>query len=137
MTGPLLQVVTLFAIAPGLTPATPSLALRPGRRQHDQHWTSSSDPAARSLAYPSRLEYSIRPHSTVPATSPLQPNRHRARCTLGAHLPRFPALALLGRLPSARVEGVVMQASEKPAQIRKSPLSTPPCQECHNCESLD
>jgi len=29
-------------------------------------------------------------------------------------------LALLGRLPSARVDGGVMQASEKPAQGRKN-----------------
>jgi hypothetical protein len=30
--------------------------------------------------------------------------------------PRFRALALLGRLPSQRMDGSVIQASEKPAQ---------------------
>jgi hypothetical protein len=40
------------------------------------------------------------------------------RCTTPAHQTRFRALALLGRLPFARVGGGVMQASEKPAQLQ-------------------
>jgi hypothetical protein len=39
-------------------------------------------------------------------------NPRRARCTVIAHLSRFRPLALFVRLPSARVDRVVMQASE-------------------------
>ena len=39
-------------------------------------------------------------------------NPRRARRTVVTHLSRFPPLALFERLPSARVDGVVVQASE-------------------------
>lgn len=38
------------------------------------------------------------------------------RCNLSANFLRFRALAFLGRLPSERVDGSAIQASEKPAQ---------------------
>jgi hypothetical protein len=49
-----------------------------------------------------------------------RPNPHSVRCTAAAHLPRFRALALLGRRPPQRVDGLIMPASEKPAQQQKS-----------------
>ena len=65
----------------------------------------------------------------VAATQPVPPVHHPSdaccsqipiepAATAVAYYARFRALALLGRLPSARVDGGVMQASEKPAQKR-------------------
>ena len=48
-----------------------------------------------------------------------RPNPHSVRCTAAAHLPRFRALALLGRRPPTARGGLVMPASEKSAQQRK------------------
>jgi hypothetical protein len=45
------------------------------------------------------------------------PNPHSVRCPAAAHLPRFRALALLGRRPPQRVDDLVIPASEKPAHI--------------------
>ena len=53
------------------------------------------------------------------STTALGSNRHRACRTLAAHLPQFPVLWLLRRLPSAHADGGVMQASEKPAHSQK------------------
>ena len=43
-------------------------------------------------------------------------NPHRDCCAAGANFLRFRALALLGHLPSERVDGSAIQASEKPEQ---------------------
>jgi hypothetical protein len=59
---------------------------------------------ARRLRPPPRSKL-LTPHSAA-----------RARCTASAHLPRFRALALLGRRRPQPVDAVVMPASEKPAQ---------------------
>ena len=66
----------------------------------------------RSLAKSDRVEL------CAPISSSLapQPNPHSVRCTAATHLPRFRALALLGRRPPQRVDGLVIPASEKPAQ---------------------
>jgi hypothetical protein len=58
--------------------------------------------------------------ATFPLATSLCSNRHRDRGAAGAHLPRFRALALLGRLPSVRVDRGVIQASEKPTQFLSS-----------------
>ena len=47
--------------------------------------------------------------ATFPRATSLCSNRHSDRCTGAAHLPRFRALALLGRLPSERVDGGVIR----------------------------
>ena len=62
---------------------------------------------ARRLRPPPRSKL-LTPHSAA--------NPHRARCAASAHLPRFRALALLGRRPPQRVDDIVIPASEKPAQ---------------------
>ena len=61
---------------PGLVPATPSLASRLRRRQDDQNWPSSYDPAPHSFAYHARLKKPLRlpwtapSNITAPAKSP-------------------------------------------------------------------
>src|SRR4029077_9766429 len=53
-------------------------------------------------------------------TVPRSYNPHSVRDTAATHLPRFRALALLGRRPPQRVDGLGIPASEKPAHHRKS-----------------
>src|SRR5712692_4028256 len=92
------QRLAIVAATPNLIP-TPAAHLPLGRSTHQI--------AGRS---------SFRPHDNTPshAANPHRPRR-RNRAPSG---PRFRALALLGRLSSERVDSLVMQASEKPAQNR-------------------
>ena len=55
--------------------------------------------------------------NSTPPSSPLASNPHRAACIEAAPSPRFRALALVGRLPSAPANTcVAARASDKPAQ---------------------
>src|ERR1700732_2288627 len=90
-----------------ITAATPNLIPMPAA--HAPLGRSTRQIAVRPLFL--HLE-NRRSHSSNPHRS-----QRRNRAPSG---PRFRALALLGRLSWERVDGFVMQASEKPAQFRTS-----------------
>ena len=79
------------------------------------HPCLSAHPSYPSRAFPLGQAVSDRPEQQVlpapprsnpqPSCLPRRLNPHRARRAVAAPLPRFRALALLGRLPSARVDG--------------------------------
>ena len=75
---------------------------------------TASPPCARPARHRRPLARSDRPNPCIqsPQATPPRPNPHSARCTAAAHLPRFRALALFGRRPRQRVDGLVMPASE-------------------------
>ena len=108
----------------GLGPATAALASPP-------RIARQPTPACRRASYVPTLSgplsfimrgpaASLHHAATFPLATSLCSNRHSDRCAAAAHLPRFRALALLGRLPSQRVDRGIIQASEKPAQKRAS-----------------
>ena len=117
-------------------------ALRLERRgQHGQNKTEQPDHSASlgdSIRSSTQIRFSVHTHNPrslangdrvercAPISSSLtpRPNPHSVRCTAAAHLLRFRALALLGRRPPQRVDGLVMPASEKPAQQRTFDAST-------------
>ena len=94
------QRLAIAAAVPNLIPTPPAHA--PLDRSTRQ---IAVRPSFRTLE--NRCSHSSNPHRS----------QRRNRALSG---PRFRALALLGRLSSERVHGVVMQASEKPAHNRTS-----------------
>jgi hypothetical protein len=108
-----------LAILAGSPPAAPALASdrQSGPRSHGEYCHAAFD------------------RRVAPISSRLtpRPNPHSVCCTAAAHRPRFRALALLGRRPPQRVDGLVIPASEKPAHKRKwaSDVVTP--RRPHHC----
>jgi hypothetical protein len=115
--------VTL-AILAGSRPAAPALASdrhsRP--RSHRKPRRARRDRGVYSCTHRRSLSRSDCLDLRAPISSSLipRPNPHSVRCTAAAHLPRFRALALLGRRPPQPVDHLVIPASEKPAHDRKS-----------------
>ena len=111
--------VTL-AILAGSRPAAPALASdRQSRpRSHGEYCHAALDRRVYSCMHRRSLAKSDRVELCAPISSSLapRPNPHSVRCTAATHLPRFRALALLGRRPPQRVDCLVIPASEKPAQ---------------------
>ena len=109
-----------LAILAGSPPAAPALASdRQSRpRSHGEYCHAAFDRGVYSCMHRRPLAKSYRLELCAPISSSLtpRPNPHSVRCTAAAHLPRFRALALLGRRPPQRVDGLIMPASEKPAQ---------------------
>jgi hypothetical protein len=119
--------VVPLAILAGSPPAAPALVSdRQSRpRSHGEYCPAAFDRRVYSCMHRRSLAKDDRVELCAPISSSLtpRPNPHSVRCTAAAHLPRFRALALLGRRPPQRGDGLVMPASEKPAH--KGEISSP------------
>jgi len=110
--------VTLIILA-GSRPAVPALASNRQSRPHSRR--DSCHPASDRRIYSCTHRRSLRQSDRGDLCAPIslsltpRPNPHSVRCTAAAHLPRFRALALLGRRPPQPGDHLVMPASEKPA----------------------
>ena len=100
----------------GSPPAVPKLASAPATRS--QSHRKSSHATRRPPIHADVLTLALRQtdrsnrrdHRSCCLTP--RPNPHSARRTSAAHVPRFRALALFGRRPPVRVDGLVIPASE-------------------------
>src|SRR6476661_2789485 len=85
-------------------------------------WSCSVRPTRLLLHAPGKSD-SVDRRAPISSSLAPRPNPHSVRCTAATHLPRFRALALLGRRPPQRVDDIVIPASEKPAQQATSALA--------------
>src|SRR4029077_6355682 len=130
-----------LAILAGSRPAASTLASGRQSRPHSRREPGHAASVRRvySCTHRRSLGKSDSVDRRAPISSSLapRPNPHSVRGTAATHLPRFRALALLGRRPPPpppvfcplalpgrrppqRVDDLVIPASEKPAQFRKS-----------------
>ena len=84
------------------------LHVMPAKRQIRRG--DKDDPRGSSPSHATRVSQAKVPQH--PSAMQLWSNRHSARGADLPHVPRFRALALFGRLPWARADGIVIQASE-------------------------
>jgi len=112
---PLAILVGSRLAAPTLASGRPS---RPRSRREPGH--AASVRRVYSCTHRRSLGKSDSVDRRAPISSSLapRPNPHSVRGTAATDLPRFRALALLGRRPPQRVDDLVIPASEKPAQQR-------------------